>query len=125
MSAAPVTVPTVDTKTFPKSARLLKSREFSLQACERFQTEHFRFFYTKKGQGRLGVSLSKKVMKQAVARNRVKRLLREVFRASRGHLGAIDVHIIGREALRADWDTLARTQVEKEFQKWESNTRRS
>jgi len=125
MSAAPAAVSAVDTKTFPKSARLLKSREFSLKACERFQTEHFRFFYTKKGQGRMGVSLSKKVMKQAVARNRVKRLLREVFRTNRDHLGHIDVHIIGREALKADWNGLARAQVEKEFQRWESNTLRS
>ncbi len=108
------------TKTFPKSARLLKRSEFFLQPCRRFQTEHFRFFYTPEGGGRLGVSLSKKVLKHSVARNRVRRLLREVFRHSLQEISEVDVHVIGREELKADWMGLKRAQVEKEFTQWKT-----
>ena len=106
-------------KTFPKSARLLKRREFYFKPCHRFQTEHFRFFFTEEGQGRMGVSLSKKVMRRSVARNRVRRLLREVFRAERSQLSGIDLHVVGREELKSGWEDLDRDQVEKEFQQWE------
>ena len=91
--------PLFSPQDFPKSARLLKSKDFFFRPCQRFQTEHFRFFFSENGQGRLGVSLSKKVMKRAVARNRVKRLLREVFRAQRAHLRGIDLHVVGREEI--------------------------
>jgi ribonuclease P protein component len=111
--------PLFSPQDFPKSARLLKSKDFFFRPCQRFQTEHFRFFFSENGQGRLGVSLSKKVMKRAVARNRVKRLLREVFRAQRAHLRGIDLHVVGREGLKADWPELNKAQVSKEFCLWE------
>ena len=111
-------------QTFPKSARLLKSREFYFRPCERFQTEHFRFFFSREGQGRMGVSLSKKVLRNAVARNRVRRLLREVFRAERANLEGIDFHVVGRDELKADWSELSRNEVEKEFLKWERVARK-
>lgn len=106
--------------SLPKTARLLKSRDFFFRPCERFQTEHFRFFYSRAGQGRMGVSLSKKVLRNAAARNRVRRLLKEVFRHERALLAHIDVHVVGREELKKDWHDLNRQSVEKEFQRWES-----
>ncbi len=111
--------------TLPKSARLLKSKDFYFRPCERFQTEHFRFFYTREGQGRMGVSLSKKVLRNAVARNRVRRLLKEVFREERSGLQTVDLHVVGRDGLRTDWTELNRMRVEKEFQRWEAALRRS
>jgi ribonuclease P protein component len=111
--------------TLPKTARLLKSRDFFFRPCERFQTEHFRFFYTREGKGRMGVSLSKKVLRNAVARNRVRRLLKEVFREERADLTGFDLHVVGREGLKADWAKLNRGLVEKEFQRWETALRRS
>lgn len=120
MSAVPA-----QTKSLPKTARLLKSREFFFRPCERFQTEHFRFFYTREGQGRMGVSLSKKVLRNAVARNRVRRLLKEVFREERADLSFVDLHVVGREELKTDWAGLDRARVEKEFQRWEAALRRS
>ncbi len=107
-------------KAFPKSARLLKRREFFMRPCERFQTEHFRFFFTRQGQGRMGVSLAKKVLREAVARNRIRRLLREVFREQRHRLGGVDVHIVGRDELKTDWSQMGKAAVEKEFQAWEA-----
>ena len=43
------------------------------------------------GQHRLGVTASRKVARDAVGRNRVKRLLRETFRLSAGSLGNLTV----------------------------------
>ena len=73
----------------------------------------------------MGVSLSKKVLRNAVARNRVRRLLKEVFREERAALGGIDLHVVGREELKGDWAGLNRERVEKEFQRWETALRRS
>lgn len=69
----------------------------------------------------MGVSLSKKVMKTAVARNRVRRLLREVFRQERNRIGRVDVHVVGREVLKGDWPGLDKKAVEKEFLRWEES----
>lgn len=110
--------------TFPKSARLLKRSDFFFDTCERFQTEHFRFFFTRLGTGRIGVSLSKKVMKHAVARNRVRRLVREVFRESRGRLAGVDVHLVGLAPLKTDWSSMNKEIVAKEFRRWEASATR-
>ncbi len=115
---------TTQSKAFPKSARLLKRREFFMRPCERFQSDHFRFFFSREGQGRMGVSLSKKVMREAVARNRVRRLLREVFREQRALLSGIDVHIVGRDELKEDWAHLGKSEVEKEFLQWKAARQR-
>jgi len=69
-------------------------------------------------QARLGLAVSRKVSKRAVARNRIKRIIRESFRL-RAALPAVDVLVIARSsaagaaspALRADlegaWEKLA------------------
>lgn len=72
----------------------------------------------------MGVSLSKKVMRNAVARNRVRRLLKEVFREQRSQLAGVDLHVVGREELKSDWIQLGKEQVEKEFVRWEKSVRR-
>lgn len=65
------------------------------------------------GQARLGVTVSRRVG-GAVARNRIKRLVREVFRKNRAALGVpLDVVVIARPAAaeapreRAEADLLA------------------
>ncbi len=69
---------------FPRARRIRTHREFQrLYAQGRlYQDEYFRIFYLKKDSseaGRLGLSVSKKLGK-AHNRNRIRRLLREVFR---------------------------------------------
>ena len=100
---------------FPKSARLLKSRDFRFRPYKRFQTESFTFLFTQKGQGRLGVSISKKVLRRSVARNRVRRLLKEVFRSKLVDLKECDLHVIGAPALTKSWRALRRGDVEGQF----------
>ena len=103
------------TYRFPKSLRLLKRRDFQFNSYKRFQTEHFRFIYASEGRGRMGISLSKRVLKNAVARNRVKRLLKETFRHNAKELTGYDVNVIGQGSLKNEWSTLKRVDLEGEF----------
>ena len=45
---------------------------------------------------RLGLAISRKVAKSAVARNRLKRIVRESFRHHQGKLGGLDCVVMGR-----------------------------
>lgn len=103
---------------FPKSARLRKSRDFQFRPYKRYQSELFRFIYAPQGQGRLGISLSKKVLRHAIARNRVRRLLREAFRLRPGVFVGVDVHVIGQPALTDAWPALTREAVGRELDRF-------
>jgi len=45
---------------------------------------------------RLGLAISRKVARRAVARNRIKRVVRESFRHRQAELGALDIVVLGR-----------------------------
>lgn len=47
---------------------------------------------------RLGLAISKRNVKTAVGRNRVKRLVRESFRRHRQQLGGLDIVVLSRHA---------------------------
>ena len=84
---------------FPKSARLLRRREFLLLSDQGspVRSRHFTllYFHHEGPSPRLGITVSRKVG-NAVARNRVKRLLREFFRLNQERFPAGDWVIIGR-----------------------------
>jgi len=67
------------------------------------------------GKGRLGISLSKRILKSAVARNRVRRLLREVFRKNLESFDGFDVNVLGQLELSKSWKTLSYSEVEQEI----------
>ena len=52
-----------------------------------------------KGHPRLGLAISRKVARTAVARNRIKRLCRESFRHRQSELAALDVVVLGRNGV--------------------------
>lgn len=88
-------------ETFPRTARLLRRSEFlSLsRAGRRIHTSHFVVLSrtNDKGRNRLGVTVSAKVG-NAIARNRIKRLLREFFRRHARELPSPqDIVIIARQ----------------------------
>jgi len=103
---------------FPKSARLLKSRDFKFPTYQRFRSDLFSFIVCPRGSGRLGVSISKKVLKRSIARNRVRRLLRETFRLQREQMSTLDIHVIGLPSLTKAWATLKRADVQDQFSQW-------
>jgi ribonuclease P protein component len=107
---------------FPKDARLLKKRDFSFRPFKRQNTEYFKFIYSENGSGRIGVSISKKVLRRAVARNRVRRLLRESFRLRRANLLHRDIHVIGLPTLSGKWDQFALSDICREWDLFENVT---
>lgn len=50
-------------------------------------------------QPRLGLAISRKVARTAVARNRIKRAIRESFRHHQGQLCALDIVVLGRSGV--------------------------
>ncbi|TAK00969.1 ribonuclease P protein component, partial [bacterium] len=86
---------------FPKRARLLRRSEFLnlSRTGKKVYTSHFVVLSktNDKGENRLGVTVSARVGK-AVARNRIKRLLREFFRRHSRELSSPqDIVIIARK----------------------------
>ncbi|MBI4403500.1 MAG: ribonuclease P protein component [Deltaproteobacteria bacterium] len=104
-------------QSLPKSARLLTRKDFHFRSGKRLKTDFFLFYYCQRGSGRLGVSLSKKVLRLAVARNRIRRLIREVFRKNRERFRQTDVHVVGLMRLAEVWAQWKETHVKQEFEK--------
>lgn len=92
------------TGRFPRSARVRKRREYQRiqSAGSRASLQHFvLIFFTREPDGvgpRLGITTSRKVG-IAVLRNRMRRLVREAFRATRDlFFGDVDVLVIVKPA---------------------------
>lgn len=91
------------TGAFSKQDRLLKPRDFSgvfSQVTVRVPHRHFLILATPNtlGRARIGLIFSKKNLRLAVQRNRVKRLVRETFR-QQPDLPAMDIVVLGRQGL--------------------------
>ena len=84
----------------PPAARLRHANDFvALRfARSRWQGRHFllRWLESPVDRARLGLAVSRKVSKRAVERNRIKRVIRESFRAARETLPGFDILVIAR-----------------------------
>lgn len=108
-------------QAFPPSARLHSPPEYQQAFSEgrRHHGQLFRMHFRAAPDAavRLGVSVSKRVDKRAVARNRIKRVCRESFRAAAAALPAGDIVLVARpEAARAD-NSAIREDLERLFAK--------
>jgi ribonuclease P protein component len=68
-------------------------------------------------RARLGVVVSKRVMKKAVARNYYKRLARDVFRHEYAHLPGLDFVVRPREQVDSACASVARTEMTELLQR--------
>ena len=89
--------------SFPKTSRLLRPADYSGVFNDvqlRVPHRHFLILASPNhlGRARLGLIFSKRNLKHAVQRNRVKRLVRESFR-HRDDLGSLDIVVLGRQHL--------------------------
>ena len=97
------------TERYPKGCRLLSRKDFRrVQSNGRpVHTRNLLLLVTKAGQapGRLGITVTKKVA-PAVGRNRIKRLVREVYRRNRDYFpDTADIVVIAkRGAPRLDYE---------------------
>jgi ribonuclease P protein component len=115
----PFSVTGCTSQRFPKTARVRKRSEYlAIQGKGRkLQTENFVVFVAASpsgpvGEGRVGITVSKRVG-QAVVRNRVKRILREVYRRCRGQFPpGMDVVFVAKRS--AAWLDYASAEQEIE-----------
>ena len=90
-------------RTFSKKERLLKPSEFQhvykqgKWAANRELVINFK--QHQNSTTRLGITVSKKVSKRAVDRNRIKRHFREWFRAHKKQINSIDLIVTARPAI--------------------------
>jgi len=84
----------------PRSARLTRPADFAAlgRAAAALGTRHFvaRYRTSPSGHPRMAQSVSKRVHKHAVQRNRIKRQIRTAFRLRREHMPSLDMLIIAR-----------------------------
>lgn len=83
------------------------------------QTHYFALRWTPSSRSlcRLGMAVSRKVSKRAVERNRIKRTVRESFRAVRSGLPALDVLVIARTASTNVTNPLLRADLAQSWRK--------
>lgn len=101
----PETDCSVGDHSFPKTSRLLRPADYSGVFNDvqlRIPHRHFLILASPNGLGwpRLGLIFSKRNLKHAVQRNRVKRIVRETFR-HRTDLDSLDIVVLGRQHLAA------------------------
>ena len=102
--------------TFPGSCRLKKKAEFQevRSRGEKLYTRNLIIYYLKNqlSHPRLGITVSKKVSKKAVLRNKIKRRIREIFRIHQNELDSCDILVIARwAAVAAEYQELERNFI--------------
>jgi len=87
---------------FPRTARLLAAADFAAVFASpvRQQSAWFRVQALRRADdnARIGLAVSRKVSTRAVARNRLRRLARELFRLQRASLAGWDLVVMAKPA---------------------------
>jgi len=91
--------------TFPRHVRLLSSREFQAvfrDKSSRSSDQRWTLLARPNTleNARLGMAISKRVLKNAVDRNRIKRIVRESFRCHQQELGGLDIIVMCRNEVK-------------------------
>lgn len=105
---------------FDKSKRLLNADAFkSVFDCpiKKIHSTHFLLFVAKSSQNkpRLGLAITKKKIKKACDRNRIKRYSREHFRLYQHYLPFVDCVLIVKKTPKKDYDNKHLSQEIKEL----------
>ncbi len=96
-------MPEFTNQGFSKSERLLSPAEFRtvFRSGQRLHTSLFSLIVHNNGirVPRLGLAISKKNVRRAVDRNRIKRIIREWFRTSKDRLAGRDIIVMAKPAV--------------------------
>ncbi|WP_438012108.1 ribonuclease P protein component [Psychrobacter raelei] len=115
---------------YPKEKRLLKPAEFkpvfNQPLFKVHQTHFMAFAYDSDHlQARLGMAITKKKIPTAVARNTIKRIIREQFRHTHAQLPALDVVFILKRSTKALSNEQMRQEISDILSKVISKQRRA
>ncbi|HJR14600.1 MAG TPA: ribonuclease P protein component [Rhodanobacteraceae bacterium] len=113
----------------PPAARLRCIADFASlrNATGRLHAKHFllRWIESPSNAARLGLAVSRKVSKRAVERNRIKRIIRESFRAEREALPSLDILVIARTSAAASANPPLHADLQHAWQKLKALKRAS
>lgn len=119
---------------YPRSARLPDARAFQhvLDAPSLRASQPSFVLLAREntlGCARVGAVLPKRRLRRAVARNRVKRIIRESFRARQDTLAGLDIVFMARDGLDALANPDLRAALDRQFQylagKWRARRDKS
>lgn len=103
--------------SLPKELKIRKTSEYKeiFGKSKRLSSDHFNFLYAPNSLGypRVGFVVAKKNVPGAVERNRVKRVLREVFRQNKSLFGSMDVVFIAKRGSEALDFSLAQKEIKE------------
>lgn len=107
--------------TFPRDCRLLRPSEFKqVMDAPQFRASHASFILLARANdaanARIGFVLPKRRVRLAVARNRVKRIIRESFRVHQQSLAGLDIVVMARDGLPALDNNALRAAIDRQFQ---------
>ena len=87
-------------ESFPRTSRLTRAADYRavFQANTRISDDCFTLLFATRDSTppRLGLAVSKKQVKRAVDRNRIKRIIRQSFRVHQNQLPGVDVVVMVR-----------------------------
>lgn len=106
--------------SFTKNHRLLQAAEFKAvfdAPIKKIHSKHCIVFVkpNQRNTPRLGLAITKKKVKQAVLRNKIKRCTKEVFRLNQHHIDNVDLVLIVKISLTKEVDIFA--EVTEIFEK--------
>jgi ribonuclease P protein component len=91
----------IDTQAFPRPNRLTHAADYDrvFKNAQRSGDPFFTVLYCRNdlGYSRLGLAIAKKRVRRAVARNRLKRIIRDSFRHAKSQLLGVDIVIMARD----------------------------
>jgi ribonuclease P protein component len=103
--------------SFPKELKIRTNSEYEeiFGKSKKLSTEHFSILCAPNSLGypRLGLVVGKKAVPGAVERNRVKRVLREVFRLNKPLFGSMDVVFVAKKGSEKLDYSSAKREVEE------------
>lgn len=105
---------------FPRTARLLTAGDYRkvFDQCQCKSSDRWLTVLAitnNIGQARLGMAVSRKADKSAVKRNRIKRVIRDVFRQQHHRLGNWDLVFIARPGIAVIDNSGLRQSLEKHW----------
>lgn len=114
---------------FKRDARLLTPREFKRvmdRPTLRASSQGFVLLASENAGdfARIGFVLPRRRVRLAVARNRIKRIIRESFRHRQANLSGLDIVVMARDGLSTIENPALRTAVDRQFDylsgKWQN-----